>query len=82
MKIRLTKRFAERIDGVDLSQVHTGDVLDVPPKEARILVNEGWADIVGSDEESDTSTRRIPDEFKSRTSDEHAEAADRPRRKR
>ncbi len=81
MKIRLTKRFAERIDGVDLSGVRTGDVLDVPPKEARILINEGWADIVGSGEESDAK-RRISDELKGRTSDERAEAADRLRRKR
>ena len=43
MKVRLTKRFAEMINGVDLSQVQPGDVVDISPRDAGILLAEGWA---------------------------------------
>ena len=43
MKVRLTKRFAEMINGVDLSRVHAGDVVDISPRDAGILLSEGWA---------------------------------------
>jgi len=43
MRIRLTRKFAERIDGVDLSRRRVGDVMDLPLHEARTLIAEGWA---------------------------------------
>ena len=43
MRIRLTRKFAERIDGVDLSRRRVGDVIDLPVDEARALIAEGWA---------------------------------------
>lgn len=43
MRIRLTRKFAERIDGVDLSRRRVGDVIDLPAHEARTLIAEGWA---------------------------------------
>lgn len=43
MKVRLVKKHAERIDGVDLSGRKAGDVLDLPPFEARLLMAEQWA---------------------------------------
>ena len=43
MRIRLTRKFAERIDGVDLSRSRVGDVMDLPVHEARTLIAEGWA---------------------------------------
>jgi len=43
MLVRLTKKFAERIDGVDLSANEPGDMLDLPPSEGRLLLAEGWA---------------------------------------
>jgi hypothetical protein len=43
MRVRLTRKLAERIDGVDLSGRRVGDVLDLDPVEARLLVAETWA---------------------------------------
>lgn len=43
MKVRLTRKLSELINGVDLSRVHEGDTLDLSPREALILVAEGWA---------------------------------------
>ena len=43
MRIRLTQKFAERIDGIDLSRRRVGDVMDLPVHEARTLIAEGWA---------------------------------------
>ena len=43
MKIRLIKRLAERLDGVDLRHVKAGDVLNLPDREAALLIAERWA---------------------------------------
>jgi hypothetical protein len=43
LKLRLTRKFAECIDGVDLSQVRPGDIIDVPAREAAMLLAERWA---------------------------------------
>ena len=43
MRVRLTRKLAERIDGVDLSRSRTGDILDLSPQEAGLLVSEQWA---------------------------------------
>jgi len=43
MRIRLTRKFAELIDGIDLSRRRVGDVIDIPAHDARTLMAEGWA---------------------------------------
>jgi hypothetical protein len=43
MKVWLTRKYAERIDGVDLSGRHIGDRFDLPTIEAELLVAEQWA---------------------------------------
>jgi hypothetical protein len=43
MKVRLTRKHAERIDGIDLRDHKTGDVFDLPADEARMIVAEEWA---------------------------------------
>ena len=42
MHVRLRRKLAERIDGIDLSNHAVGDVIDLPERKARILVAEGW----------------------------------------
>lgn len=42
--VRLTRKFAEVIDGVDLSDAKVGDELNLPPHDADVLVAEGWAE--------------------------------------
>jgi hypothetical protein len=41
--VRLTRKYAEAIDGVDLSGHQVGDLLDLPVRDARMLIAEGWA---------------------------------------
>ena len=43
MRIRLTRKLAECLDGVDLSRHCVGDVLDLSDREAGLLVAERWA---------------------------------------
>jgi hypothetical protein len=43
MRVRLTKKYAEMIDGIDLSAHEPGDVFDLERSSARLLVAEGWA---------------------------------------
>ena len=42
-KVRLTRKFADRLDGVDLSKVRPGEQIDVTQHEAELLIAEGWA---------------------------------------
>lgn len=42
--MRLTRKLAEEIDGIDLSHHQLGDVIDLPTPQARILMAEGWAE--------------------------------------
>ena len=44
MRVRLTRKFAERIDGIDLSNHDVGDVIDLPAHKGRLLMAEGWAE--------------------------------------
>jgi hypothetical protein len=43
MKVRLTRKFAELIDGIDLSHAKQGDTLDLSARDALTLIAEGWA---------------------------------------
>lgn len=41
--VRLTRKYAEMIDGVDLSHANVGDELYLTPRDADVLIAEGWA---------------------------------------
>jgi hypothetical protein len=43
MKVWLTRKHAERIDGVNLRGYDVGDTLELSPVEARLLIAEEWA---------------------------------------
>ena len=43
MRVRLIRKFADCIDGVDLRGHDVDEVFEIPPKEARLLVAEEWA---------------------------------------
>ena len=53
--VRLTRKYADMIDGVDLTEANVGDELNLTPREADVLVAEGWA------ERAPTSRRRASD---------------------
>ncbi len=43
MRIRLTKKFAKVINGVDLTQARVGRLMNVPDRDGEMLIAEGWA---------------------------------------
>jgi hypothetical protein len=43
MKVRLTKKLADQLDGIDVSGCQEGDLLDLPAHDANVLIEEGWA---------------------------------------
>jgi hypothetical protein len=43
MRVCLTRKLAQMIDGVDLSNCEVGDVIDLPVRKANLLVAEEWA---------------------------------------
>ncbi|SRR5258708_6865197 len=43
MQIRLVRKLAESVDGIDVSDCHIGDVVDLPDRQADLLIAEGWA---------------------------------------
>jgi hypothetical protein len=43
MRVRLTRKLAGKIDGVDLQGFQVDDVLDLPTQQADLLVAEKWA---------------------------------------
>jgi hypothetical protein len=43
MQIRLTRKLADSIDGIDLSRRCVGDLIDLPEHHADLLIAEGWA---------------------------------------
>jgi hypothetical protein len=44
VRIRLTRKFAAHLNGVDLSAVSVGDIIELPERYAAMLVREGWAE--------------------------------------
>ena len=44
--VRLTKKLAPLINGIDLSKVNVGDVIHVPNAVTEMLIREGWAELV------------------------------------
>ena len=49
--VRLTHKYAQVINGVDLSQRKVGDRLPLPARDARMLIAEGWAESVAEQEQ-------------------------------
>jgi len=43
MRVRLTRKLAEVIDGIDLRDHAVGDILELSEPEARLLLAEEWA---------------------------------------
>jgi hypothetical protein len=43
MKVRLSRILADYLDGIDVRNHRVGDVIDLPPSEAQLLIAEEWA---------------------------------------
>jgi len=42
--VRLIRKYASMIDGVNLEDVSVGDRLELSPHDADVLIAEGWAE--------------------------------------
>jgi hypothetical protein len=58
MRVQLTRKLAERLDGVNVSDCRVGDELDLSPASARLLVAERWAIVL--EERRRRHRRRAP----------------------
>jgi hypothetical protein len=72
MRVRLTRKLAEMIDGIDLTGHDVGDVLDLPETKARLLLAEQWAFI----ERRAGDRAAHPRQFMRRSCDREEPAAD------
>jgi hypothetical protein len=43
VRVRLLRKFAPEIDGVDLSHNDVGEIVELPLPKAQLLIAEGWA---------------------------------------
>ena len=43
MQIQLVRKLANHLDGIDVSAYRQGDVLDLPRRQAELLIAERWA---------------------------------------
>jgi hypothetical protein len=65
--VRLIRKYAEMIDGVNLEEAEVGDRLELSKRDADVLIAEGWAERAADDR----PVRLLP---------RRAHAADTPRR--
>jgi len=49
VRVVLKKKLASVMDGVDVSHVRAGDILQLPDADAEALISEGWAERVAED---------------------------------
>jgi len=47
-KVRLIRKYAQMINGIDLSAASTGDEIELSPRDAEMLIAEGWAAPIAS----------------------------------
>jgi hypothetical protein len=43
MRVKLVRKLANVLNGIDLTKVSVGDVINVAPHQAALLILEGWA---------------------------------------
>ena len=61
MRIQLTRKLADKVNGVDLSKRSVGDIFELPQRAAQILLDEGWAALI---DRRGAADRRKPPELK------------------
>jgi hypothetical protein len=44
IRVRLTKKLASILDGVDVSMLNVGEILELPDSSAALLIAEKWAE--------------------------------------
>ena len=57
MRVHLSRKLAESVDGVDLSAHRAGDTFDLPDHEAELLIAEQWAVAEADDRKQEVRLR-------------------------
>ena len=47
-RIRLVKKLAPVLNGIDLAKLQVGQCFDLPDEMALMLLREGWAELAGA----------------------------------
>ncbi len=42
MRVRITRKLADRVDGVDLTHFDVGEVIELPDPDGRLVIAERW----------------------------------------
>jgi hypothetical protein len=65
MRVRIVRKLADRVDGIDLTHYGVGEVIDLPETDGRLIVAEEWGvparregDVNGHDGTSEANDRR------------------------
>lgn len=58
-RVRLLKKLAPIINGIDLAAVRVGDVVELPNAAAATLIREGWAEQIMDASETDVRIRIV-----------------------
>ena len=58
MRVKLTRKLADHLDGIDLSEYRAGDVLDLSQGDAELLIAERWAIPAKADTDQAAETRQ------------------------
>jgi hypothetical protein len=64
--VRLTHKYADAIDGVDLRDYHVGDIVNLSADEEKLLIAEGWAEPAQERQHPATARGDLPDESRRR----------------
>ena len=57
MLIRLTLKLADTLDGIDVSHVRQGDLVEMSALDAELMIAEGWAKRVAGNGRRDAATQ-------------------------
>jgi hypothetical protein len=64
MFVRLTRKLAEVVNGIDISHCAEGDVIELPDSDAQMLIAERWAEAAADAESPTCSPKLGPDASK------------------
>ena len=60
IRVRLTRKFAQILNGIDLSRTNAGEILELSSFEAELLIAEGWASLIDTAHDTPKPrTRRV-----------------------
>ena len=59
MRVRIVRKLADRVDGVDLTHHDVGEVIELPEMDGRLVIAERWAEFARR--EADLNGREADD---------------------